>query len=185
MTNKLEYKKLSKEEMQRRGILGRLVGIIADTTAPTRNGRQYERELWERVFNNPVMKEKIQNKVCFCELGHPEGRLEIDMERACAQLAEVPKIGPDGKLRAVIDILSTPCGQILDTICRYGSTVGISSRGEGDLITDQYGNEKVDPDTYNCETFDIVVVPAIKSARLQYVTESLDTNNDKTLNEAL
>ena len=44
-SNTLEYKKLTQDEMERRGILGRLAGIIADTKNPTRNGRQYSSEL--------------------------------------------------------------------------------------------------------------------------------------------
>ena len=41
----LDYQKLSKEEMERRGILGRLVGICADFINPTRNGRGYSEDL--------------------------------------------------------------------------------------------------------------------------------------------
>ena len=40
-TNELEYQRLSKDEMEQRGILGRLVGICADFMSPTRNGRKY------------------------------------------------------------------------------------------------------------------------------------------------
>lgn len=41
----LEYHKLSREEMERRGILGRLVGVCADFINPTRNGRTYGEDL--------------------------------------------------------------------------------------------------------------------------------------------
>ncbi len=183
MTNQLEYKKLSPEEMKARGILGRLVGICANFTGPTRNGRQYSEELWEKVFNNPIMKERIENNVCYGELGHPTDREETDMEKIAINLAEVPKKGKDGKLRAVFDILDTPNGRILKTLCDYGSVIGISSRGSGDLEVDFNGNESVNPDTYNCEGFDAVLIPAVKEARLQYVTESLDTK--KSLQESL
>lgn len=43
--NKFIYEKLSSEEQAKRGILGRLEGIIADTSNPTRNGRKYSRAL--------------------------------------------------------------------------------------------------------------------------------------------
>lgn len=182
----LTYQKLSSDEMQRRGILGRLVGPCASFSAPTRNGRKYSESLWEKVFSNPIMQEKIENKVCFGELGHPSDREDIDMSRACVCLAEVPKKGKDGKLRAIFDILSTPCGQILKQLCDYGSTLGISSRGSGDTYYDENGEETVDESTYNCECFDVVYLPAVKEARLKYVTESLNTKKDnKTLAEAL
>lgn len=173
--------------MESRGILGRLVGPCADFVDATRNGRKYSEDLWENVFNNNIMQEKLKNKVCYGELGHPADREEIDMEKVAVALAEEPKKGKDGKLYAVFDILSTPNGKLLKALCDYGSVLGISSRGTGDLITDYDGNESVDPDTYNCECFDVVIVPAVESARLQYVTESLDSKNNlnRAINEAL
>lgn len=185
-TNTLEYQKLSKEEMAQRGILGRLVGVIADCVSPTRNGRHYSEDLWSKVFENPIVKEKIENGVFFGELSHPADREETDPEKICVCMPELPKKGSDGKLRAVLDILDTPNGRILKALCDYGSTLGISSRGSGDLIEDFDGNESVDPDTYNCEGFDIVLVPAVKEARLKYVTESLDKKRyNKTLRTRL
>lgn len=185
-TNNLTYEKLSQEEMQSRGILGRLVGVCADFMSPTRNGRKYPEKLWENIFNSDIMKERISNGVCFGELGHPADREETDMEKICICMPEEPKKGPDGKLRAVFDILDTPNGRILKSLCDYGSTLGISSRGSGDLETDFDGQESVNPDTYNCEGFDIVLLPGVKDARLQYVTESLDRKqHNKTLRQKL
>lgn len=185
-TNELEYQRLSKEEMAQRGILGRLVGICADFMSPTRNGRKYPEKLWENVFNDPIMKERIDNGVCYGELGHPADREETDMEKIAVCMAEQPKKGKDGKLRAVFDILNTPNGRILKSLCDYGSTLGISSRGSGDLETDFDGQESVNPDTYNCEGFDVVLIPAVKEARLQYVNEALDKKRyNKTLREKL
>ena len=44
-SNNLEYQKLSSDEMQKRGILGRLVGNCASFMTPTRNGRKYSEKL--------------------------------------------------------------------------------------------------------------------------------------------
>ena len=185
-TDKFDYKKLSLEEQEKRGILGRLVGVIADTANPTRNGRKYSAKLWEKVFNDPLMQEKINNRCLFGELGHPADREETDMEKIALCLAEPPKKGKDGKLYGVFDILSTPNGKILKTLCDYGCNIGVSSRGSGDLITDYDGNESVDENTYDCQGWDAVLVPAVKEARLQYVTEALDTKKyNKTLRNKL
>lgn len=178
-----EYKKLTEAEQKARGILGRLVGVIADTKKPTRNGRKYSEKLWENVFENPIMKEKIANRCCFGELNHPADRSEVDLERVAICLAEHPQKGPDGQLYGVFDILSTPNGRILKALCDYGCKIGISSRGQGDLITDDDGEEAVDPDTYDCECFDAVIVPGVEKARLKYVTESL--SKDKSLKQTL
>lgn len=147
----LEYQKLSPEEMNNRHILGRLTGIIADYGNPTRNGRLYSEELWDKTFSNPIMKEKIKNRCLFGELGHPEDRLEIDIEKVAICMAEEPKKGKDHKLYSVFDILDTPNGRILKTLCDYGCTIGVSSRGNGEVDTDMNGNESVIPDTYQCE----------------------------------
>lgn len=184
-TENLEYQKLSQDEQQRRGILGRLIGTVADFIAPTRNGRHYSEELWEKTFNDPIMKERIENGVCYGELGHPLDREETDIEKVAVCMSEVPKKSKDGKLTAVFDILDTPNGRILKTLCDYGSTLGVSSRGSGDTYMGRDGNEEVDPDSYTCQGFDIVLIPAVKSARLQYVTESLGASNRKSLRESL
>ena len=169
-----EYQKLSPEEMKARGILGRLVGPCADFINPTRNGRGYSEQLWENVFDDDIVKEKISNRCMYGELGHPADREEVDMEKIAISMPEVPKKNKDGKLVACFDILDTPSGRILKTLCDYGTTIGISSRGSGDVIEDDDGNEVVDPSTYNFECFDAVIVPAVKEARLNYVTESLN-----------
>ena len=187
VNHEMEYQKLSPEEQQQRGILGRLVGIIADFKNPTRNGRRYTEELWDKTFNNPIMKEKFENRCLFGELGHPVDRQEVDMEKVAICLAEPPKKGTDGKLYGVFDILATPNGRILKTFCDYGCKIGVSSRGSGDTFEDDDGGETVEPDSYECECWDAVLLPAVKDARPQYVNESLDTKRTlkKALQEAL
>ena len=175
----IRYQKLTEEEKKARGILGRLVGVCADFNKATRNGRKYSEQLWENVFNNPLMQEKIKNKVCYGELGHPEDRAEIDPEKIAVCLSEQPVKNKNGQLEAVFDILDTPNGRILKTLCDYGSILGVSSRGQGDIITDYDGQEAVDPDTYECECWDIVLIPAVESARMDYVREGLDTKKLK------
>lgn len=182
----LKYQKLSPEEMQERCILGRLVGPMADTTKGTRNGRMYSKELWDKALNDEMFKEKLENKTVLAELDHPADRTEIKTLDACAALAEMPKLGKDGLIYGVWDILDTAAGKVLNTLCRYGTKIGISSRGEGDVEEDFDGNESVDPDTYSLETWDMVLMPSVKEARMTYVTEALDKKRyNKTLRKAL
>lgn len=185
MNNKFEYTKVSPEEQKQRKILGRLAGIMADFKNPTRNDRLYTEELWDKVFKNPIMQEKLQTRTLFGELGHPlDDRSETDMEKIAICLAEEPKKYPDGTIRGVFDILDTPNGRILKTLCDYGCQIGVSSRGTGDIVEDwNTGKEKVDPNTYNCECWDAVLLPAVKAARMSVITESLDS--DKKLKTSL
>ena len=173
----LQMQPLSDEEKASRHILGRLYGPIATTKEKTRNGRGYNKELWERALADDIFKEKLATKSLFLELGHPADREETDMKMVCACIPEMPKI-VDGDLYAYVDILDTPNGKLLKTLCDYGFVPGISSRGSGDIMA----NDEVDPETFFLETWDIVQLPAVKKARLQ-MTESL--NHGKTLKTAL
>lgn len=173
----LQMQPLSDEEKASRHILGRLYGPIATTKEKTRNGRGYNKELWERALADDIFKEKLATKSLFLELGHPADREETDMKMVCACIPEMPKI-VDGDLYAYVDILDTPNGKLLKTLCDYGFVPGISSRGSGDIMA----NDEVDPETFFLETWDIVQLPAVKKARLQ-MTESL--NHGKSLKTAL
>ena len=172
----LQMQPLSEEEKASRHILGRLYGPIATTKEKTRNGRGYNKELWEKALSDEIFREKIANKSLFLELGHPLDREETDMEKVCACIPEMPKI-VDGDLYAYVDILDTNNGRLLKTLCDYGFIPGISSRGSGDIMS----NDEVDPETFFLETWDIVQLPAVKKARLA-VCESLGS---KTLTMAL
>lgn len=186
LTDEFKYEKLTEEDQKKRGILGRLVGVIADSANPTRNGRKYGKELWEKLFENPIMKERINNRCCFGELGHPADREETDIEKIAICLAEVPKFNKQGQLCGVFDILDTPNGRILKSLCDYGCNIGVSSRGSGDIITDFDGQESVDPNTYTCEGWDAVLIPAVTAARPKYVNEALDKKRyNKSLREKL
>lgn len=166
-------------------ILGTLVGPCADIINPTRNGRGYSEDLWQKVFNSDVVKEHFENGGIFGELGHPADRSETDMEKIAICMKEAPKKGNNGLLMGKWDILDTPNGRILKTLVDYGYKIGISSRGTGDVFADDNGNEQVDSDTYDFQAFDVVLLPAVKAARLTPVVESVGKKTFKqALNEA-
>ena len=169
----LQMQPLSQEEMASRHILGRLYGPIATCVESTRNGRLYNKPLWEKALQDDIFLEKVATKALFLELGHPADREETDMKQTCACIPEVPKIVGDD-LCAYVDILDTPNGRLLKTLVDYGFVPGISSRGSGDVMD----NNQVDPETFFLETWDIVQLPAVKKARLN-VCESLDSESLK------
>ena len=173
----LQLQPLTEEEKTKRHILARLYGPIATCKEKTRNGRGYNRELWEKALADDIFKEKLATKSLFLELGHPADREETDMKMVCACIPEMPKIVNDD-LYAYVDVLDTPSGQLLKTLLDYGFVPGISSRGSGDIMA----NDEVDPETFFLETWDIVQLPAVKKARLA-MCESL--NNKKSLKVAL
>ena len=93
---KLTFQELTEEEKQRRGILGRLYGPCADVIHATRNGRNYSEELWEKVFNDPLVLEMIEKGGIPGELDHPVDRQEICSEKIAIMMPELPKKNDQG-----------------------------------------------------------------------------------------
>ena len=183
MNEKLDFQPLSAEEKVRRGILGRLSGPVASFRAPTRNGRKYDEQLWEKVFESPIVEELFSRGGIPGELDHPD-REETCSEKIAIMMPEKPKKNKAGNLIGYFDILDTPCGRIAATLAKYGFQFGISSRGSGDTYTDYDGQECVDPDSYTLNAFDLVLIPACKEAVLNLV-ESFDPKTQQTLKGAL
>lgn len=185
MANKTEVLKLDdtiKENKKGEVILGRLTGPCADFLNPTRNGRQYDESLWEKVFNDPIVNEYFEAGGIPGELDHPTDRLDTCSEKIAIMMPEKPTKDKDGHLIASFDILDTPNGRIVWTLAKYGYRLGISSRGNGEVYAGVDGNEHVDEDSYDFRAFDIVLLPAVKAARLKMV-ESLQ--NGKSFNQAI
>lgn len=170
-----------KQNSKGEAILGRLYGTVADVVNPTRNGRKYDDALWEKVFNDPIVNEYFECGGLLGELNHPSDREETDLSQVAVCMPEKPKKNKDGQLEAYLDILDTPNGRIVATLAKYGYKLGISSRGSGETYEAMDG-EHVDEDTYKLEAWDIVLLPAVKSARLKMV-ESVQ--NGKSLKQAL
>lgn len=169
--------RLCEGKSTKKGCLGRLEGICADFKNPTRNGRLYPLGLWKRVFEDALFKESLENKTLFGELDHPEDRFEPLMTEACVVMTDYRIDEDAGVIYGGFDILDTPKGRILKSIVDYGSVVGVSSRGQGDIIESVNG-EEVDEDSYDFACFDVVSTPAVEKAR-QTVAESIKKTNFK------
>lgn len=174
-----------KQNKQGQPILGRLQGPCADFILPTRNGRKYDESLWEKVFNDPIVNEYFECGGVPGELDHPTDRLETCSEKIAIMMPEKPVKDKDGHLIATFDILDTPNGRIAYTLAKYGYKLGISSRGDGEVYPDVDG-EHVDEDSYQFKAFDLVLLPAVKAARLKMVESLQDGKTfNKAINEAL
>lgn len=163
-----------KDALRKKAILGTLTGPVADFINPTRNNRDYSK-VWDKAFKDPLVLEQFKEGGLIGELGHPSDRSDTDPTRSAIIMPEPPKKdAKTGKLMATFHILNTPCGQILKTLCDYGYHIGISSRGDGDVTENFDGTETVNADTYALKGFDAVILPAVKEARMKYITESLN-----------
>lgn len=161
------------ENSNRAGILGKLKGVFADFKHGTRNAdRLYTEQLWDnRVFGSEDVMEALETRTLFGELDHPDGdRCETKAQNAAITITKLEKRPDEGVIYGEAEILDTPTGRILKTLADSGAKLGISSRGMGDEIYEN-GQNIIDPETYDFITFDVVVTPANKKARVS-LTES-------------
>lgn len=175
----------SKESVTGKPILCKLFGPVADVIRPTRNGRKYSNELWEKVFKDPLVIEAFENGGILLEANHPTDRSETDLTRVAGIMPNVPVKNKDGLLEAYVDVLDTPCGNIIATLAKYGYKIGISSRGDGEIVEEYDGTESVNPDSFRLNAWDFVVTPAVKEARLTMVESVQGKTLKQTLNESL
>ena len=68
-------------------------GPCADVINPTRNDRQYDEELWERVFKDEIINEYFNCGGILGELDHPTDRTETDTSKVAICMPEKPKKG--------------------------------------------------------------------------------------------
>lgn len=149
-----------------------------------RNNRIYSKKLVEdRILNNPNIKEALKNKSMLGEGGHPETRVEISYPDValCVEKLWIPD---DSKnlLWGRFAILDTPVGRILETLVKYGSSIGISARAMTDSI-EKDGHEIISETTYDLITFDAVPDPGFKCARLSKVESAMRPIDSMTIPE--
>ena len=184
-----------KEDGKRKGVIGKIGGIGADSNEPTRNGRRYPLELWQNVEKSEYFIEGMENRCIVGECDHPAERLDYSIPEGAIVLTKYD-IQNDGKVYTEFDILDTLPGRTLKTYFDAGCKLGVSSRGLGEEIMVN-GEKIIDPETYQFYCFDAVVFPAVKSARMELIESTSpkkqqlinsitkEINNCKTLDECL
>ena len=175
------------EDGKAKGILGKLKGIFADYKHGTRNSdRLYTEELWDnRVFGSEDVMEALETKTLFGELDHPEGdRNETLAQNAAISITKLEKKPEEGVIYGEADILDTPTGRIVKALADSGAQLGISSRGLGEEVYRE-GKNIIDPDTYDFITFDVVVTPANRKARVSLAESKQDDVLSKTITDEI
>jgi hypothetical protein len=166
------------QDSTKAGVLATIGGRFSTSAEPSRNDRMYTPDLWQSVVNSDRVKEMLETKTFYGELSHPpraaEYLSEVQMDNISHNITELLFDAKSKELTGKIDILDTPSGRIAHTLLKYGSRLGISSRG---IVMDSGYNNKgnvMDVDNYYLVTFDLVALPGIPNARLDPVKESLN-----------
>lgn len=143
-------------------------GIFLQSEITNRNGRIYPKNVMEREVSR-YMKEYVDAKRAFGELGHPEGPT-INLDRVSHMITSLKEDGNNYIGRA--KIMNTPMGNIVKNLIDGGAKLGVSSRGLGSLKTTSEGINEVQDDFFLATAADIVADPSAPDAFVQGIMEN-------------
>ena len=151
---------------------GKLIvkGVLQRAEAKNQNGRVYPKEILMREaekYNGTQIKERR----ALGELDHPDSSV-VNLGNVSHNVVSMDWRGND--LVGVVEVLSTPAGNILKELFKSGIKLGISSRGLGSVkeLTED-GTVQVQPD-FELIAFDFVSNPSTHGAFLSPVNEGVD-----------
>ena len=149
----------------------RVGGIIQRAGVKNHNGRIYEQKILEREIKKYI-DGPVREKRALGELDHPESSV-INLNNVSHNIVEVTMKG--GDVHGVVEILTTPAGNILKELFRCGVTVGISSRGMGSVEENSDGVLMVQED-FDLLCFDFVSTPSTPGAYMSPMNEGVSTS---------
>ena len=105
-------------------------GVFMEAEKVNKNNRVYPIEEMTREVDRYI-KEMVGSGRAMGELNHPTNP-DVDLGRACHMVTELKQEGKQfiGKSK----VLSTPCGQIVESLISDGVKVGMSTRSLGKLV---------------------------------------------------
>ena len=145
-------------------------GPFLQAEKQNRNGRVYPQTVMDEAVKK-YKEEYIDKKRSLGELNHP-AEPTVNPERAAILTESLEKDGIyyNGKAK----ILSTPCGQIVESLVKDGVTIGVSSRGLGSLKPTREGYNEVQNDFVLTTAADIVFDPSAQSSFVEGVYEQAE-----------
>ena len=140
-------------------------GIVQRADAKNENGRVYPKGILHREVEKYIAGPIAQNRA-LGELDHPESSV-ISLKNVCHNIKQLWWEGDD--LFGRIEVLNTPSGNILKDLLMNNITVGISSRGMGNVK--QLGENTVEvQDDFDLVCWDFVSTPSTHGAYMKPVS---------------
>jgi hypothetical protein len=161
----IQYIKEAKEEG---GKAYYIEGPFLQTEIKNRNGRVYRKDIMQKEVNRYI-KEYVDTKRAFGELGHPDGP-SINLDRVSHMIVSLKEDGNNYIGRAKI-MTETPMGRIVKNLIDEGAQLGVSSRGMGSLKLNSEGVNEVQDDFYLATAADIVADPSAPDAFVRGIME--------------
>ena len=143
-------------------------GVFLQSNIKNRNGRVYPKHIMNKEVSRYV-KEYVDSKRAFGELGHPEGP-SINLDRVSHMIVSLKENGDNYIGRA--KIMDTPMGKIAKNLLDEGAKLGVSSRGMGSLVQNNEGVNEVQNDFYLATAADIVADPSAPDAFVRGIMEN-------------
>lgn len=141
-------------------------GVFLQADLTNRNGRRYPMETMRKEVDRYI-KESIDKKRAYGELGHPEGPT-VNLDRVSHMIVGLKEDGANFVGRA--KILDTPMGRIVKELIDEGASLGVSSRGMGSL-KEVDGVNEVQEDFMLATAADIVADPSAPDAYVSGIME--------------
>jgi hypothetical protein len=135
-------------------------GILQRASAENQNGRVYPREILMREAKKYEVL--IKERRALGELDHPESTV-INLKNVSHNIVEM--YWEDKDLCGVVEVLSTPAGNILKELFKHNIRLGISSRGLGSVKPNRDETVMVQED-FELIGFDFVSNPSTHGAFL-------------------
>ena len=151
-------------------------GVIQRAEVENQNGRIYPREILLREIKK-YNEGPIKERRALGELDHPESSV-INLQNVSHNVKEVKVDGND--IFGVVEILSTPAGNILKELFRNGITVGISSRGMGSVKENMAENTVTVQEDFELLCFDFVSTPSTHGAYMTPMGRALQETKTPT-----
>ena len=145
-------------------------GVFLQSNIKNKNGRLYPKEIMKKEVGR-YMKEYVDSKRAFGELGHPEGP-GINLDRVSHMIVSLTENGDNFIGRA--KIMDTPMGKIAKNLLDEGAKLGVSSRGMGSMIANKEGVNEVQGDFYLATAAVIVADPSAPDAFVRGIMENAD-----------
>lgn len=159
--------------------LMKVTGVFQRYDTVNSNGRLYPKELFERVLGEEGdFCGRMKGKQVLSLLEHPEDGLTRLDRPICAIVTNAWDKG-DGFIMGEAVVLNTEAGKNLAAIFEAGGSVGISSRGDGDLELSE-GVNRVVPESYSLVTWDFVFDNSVPGAKMKPVKESVEESSTPT-----
>lgn len=141
-------------------------GIFSTIGEKNVNGRIYPKHIWENQVQEYQDKINSNSSDTLMEYTHP-AREYVDYEKAVAKITSL-YIDESGKyVMGKAKLLNTPTANILKSLIDEGISIGVSSRGVGEvqngIVTD-----------YKLITYDIVPNPSDYNAHTKGINESFE-----------